>query len=291
MTTWLLYFFAIIFVLVVLIVTSDSHDVVRFHARFLLYYIVSSTISVMGIPYLMLRPKDVRNCRDLSLLLKQVTKILGIQWELRGADELSVERGCVVVANHQSTLDILGMFNIWQVMGKCAPVAKQAIFYVWPFGLAAWLGGVVFIDKRTPGKAVATLNETSKVVNTRKVKMWIFPEGTRNNNIIAKGMLPFKKGAFRIAIENQVPILPLVYSPYYFVNHRNHYFGKGKMIIQTLKPIPTEGLGLEDVDDLMKRTQNIMLQVLKALTKEVLAPLPPDYPGLQGIEIPKTEMS
>lgn len=49
--------------------------------------------------------------RDMSGFLKQVTKILGIQWELRGADELAVERGCIIVSNHQSALDVLGRYS------------------------------------------------------------------------------------------------------------------------------------------------------------------------------------
>jgi 1-acyl-sn-glycerol-3-phosphate acyltransferase len=41
-------------------------------------------------------------------LLKHVTKVLGITWELRGREHLAEERGCVIAANHQSILDVLG---------------------------------------------------------------------------------------------------------------------------------------------------------------------------------------
>jgi 1-acyl-sn-glycerol-3-phosphate acyltransferase len=46
--------------------------------------------------------------RYTSYILKHVTKVLGITWELRGREQLAAERGCVIVANHQSMLDILG---------------------------------------------------------------------------------------------------------------------------------------------------------------------------------------
>ncbi|XP_012269802.2 1-acyl-sn-glycerol-3-phosphate acyltransferase alpha-like [Athalia rosae] len=279
MITWLMYLLVTILFMIVLVLSSDSHDVIRFNVRFILYYLVSSIIALGSMPFILLRPKNVKNCRDLSVLLRQITKILGIEWELRGADELSIERGCIIVANHQTTLDILGMFNIWGVMGKCASVAKMEVFYAWPFGLAAWLAGVVFIDRRNSSKAVTTLNATSLLVKHEKTKMWIFPEGTRNKTVLKTGMLPFKKGAFRIAIENQVPILPVVFSPYYFINEKTRYFGRGKVIIHTLKPIFTDGLELKDVDDLIIRTRAVMLDAFEALTKEVLSPLPPDYPG------------
>ena len=56
-------------------------------------------------------------------------------------------------------------------------------------------------------------------------KLWFFPEGTRNGN---RSLLPFKKGAFHVAIICQAPIMPVVYSPYYFVNPHNKFFGSGK---------------------------------------------------------------
>jgi lysophosphatidate acyltransferase len=46
--------------------------------------------------------------RYTSYFLKYITKVLGITWELRGGEHLAEDRGCVIVANHQSMLDILG---------------------------------------------------------------------------------------------------------------------------------------------------------------------------------------
>jgi lysophosphatidate acyltransferase len=58
-----------------------------------------------------------------------------------------------------------------------------------------------------------------------QTKLWMFPEGTRNSS--RASLLPFKKGAFRVAITCQVPILPVVYSPYYFINDKKKFFGPG----------------------------------------------------------------
>lgn len=59
----------------------------------------------------------------------------------------------------------------------------------------------------------------------------MFPEGTRNKN--PEKLLPFKKGAFRVAICCQIPIVPVVYSPYYFIDGKTFYFGKGKNCISS----------------------------------------------------------
>jgi hypothetical protein len=66
-----------------------------------------------------------------------------------------------------------GMFNIWHVMDKCAPVAKKELFYVWPFGLGAWLAGVVFIDRLNSQKAHQQLSHASKLMKTHKVPNFI----------------------------------------------------------------------------------------------------------------------
>lgn len=58
------------------------------------------------------------------------------------------------------------------------------------------------------------------------MKLVMFPEGTRNRN--GETLLPFKKGAFRMAIEAQIPIIPVVYSPYYFINSERKTFYRGK---------------------------------------------------------------
>lgn len=61
----------------------------------------------------------------------------------------------------------------------------------------------------------------------QQTKLWMFPEGTRNPS--RTSLMPFKKGAFRVAITCQVPILPVVYSPYYFIDDKKKYFGQGMM--------------------------------------------------------------
>lgn len=260
-------------VLVLLTFMLNCHGALQYHSRFVFYVVSVSFTAMSCIPFYCLSPLNVKNAIYTAYILKHVTKVLGITWELRGREYLAEDRGCVIVANHQSMLDILGMFNIWHVMEKCAPVAKKEVFYVWPFGLGAWLSGVVFIDRLNSSKAHDQLNHASKLMKTDKTKLWLFPEGTRNSS--RTSLLPFKKGAFRVAITCQVPILPVVYSPYYFINDKKKIFGPGKMIIQALPEIPTKGLTLDDLDSLVERTRNVMSETYQSLLREVMAQAPP----------------
>jgi len=62
-----------------------------------------------------------------------------------------------------------------------------------------------------------------------QVKIWIYPEGTRNKDgKYTKKLLPFKRGAFKMAVACEAPIIPVVYSPYYFINSDIPFFLRGK---------------------------------------------------------------
>lgn len=109
-------------------------------------------------------------CRLASSLCHHISTLLGLRWELRGREHLEKDRACIIVANHQSSLDILGMFDLWPVMDKCTVVAKKEIFYAWPVGLGAWLCGLIFIDRMNSEKARSVLNTATKEIRDKKVK-------------------------------------------------------------------------------------------------------------------------
>lgn len=159
------------------------------------------------------------------------------------------------------------MFEIWPVMNKCTVVAKRELFFAWPFGLAAWLCGLIFINRMQSDSARKTIHEASNKIKNKKIKLWIFPEGTRRNT----GQLhPFKKGAFHVAIDAQIPILPIVFSSYRtFLDDDNKHLNSGHIIITTLPPIPTNGLTKFDLDQLMQRTYDAMNKEYQLTSTEV----------------------
>ena len=222
--------------------------------------------SITLLPIMILRPQNVKNFILASSVCSCLTNLLGVRWELRGREHLEQERACIIVANHQSSLDIMGMFQIWPVMEKCTVVAKKELFYAWPFGLAAWLCGLIFIDRMNSEKARTVINTATNHIKDKKIKLWIFPEGTRYNT----GKIhPFKKGAFHVAITSQLPILPVVFSSYYFLSSKEKRFDSGRVIITSLPPISTEGLNKDDVEHLMQKTKNVMMEVFHTTSCEV----------------------
>ncbi|XP_031636282.1 1-acyl-sn-glycerol-3-phosphate acyltransferase alpha [Contarinia nasturtii] len=262
--------FVICLILLLPFLYETSH-VFRYYFKFAVYYSIVSINSIILIPPMLFRPCDVKNLLLASSFCHHISTVLGLKWELRGKEHLEKDQACIIVANHQSSLDILGMFDIWPVMSKCTVVAKRELFFAWPFGLAAWLCGLIFIDRMQSDRARDHLNKASTNIKNKKIKLWIFAEGTRRNT----GELhPFKKGAFHVAINAQIPILPVVFSSYRtFLDDKNKHLNSGHIIISALPPIPTAGLTKFDLDQLIARTYDTMNEEYQAISREVIEEL------------------
>ncbi len=108
----------------------------------------------------------------------------------------------VVVANHQSILDILLLSRMPREMKW---VAKEELFRVPWVGTMLRMSGDIAIrrgDAESGGEALAR----AKAYLARGMSVMIFPEGTRSRT---GAMLPFKSGAFRLALDAGVPVLPV----------------------------------------------------------------------------------
>ncbi|XP_058803469.1 1-acyl-sn-glycerol-3-phosphate acyltransferase alpha [Phymastichus coffea] len=244
----------------------------RYYFKFLMYYGIVMINAVILIPVMMFRSRNVKNLLLASSFCHHVSTLLGIRWQIKGREHLEKERACIIVANHQSSLDILGMFDLWPIMDKCTVVAKKEIFYAWPFGLAAWLCGLIFIDRMNSEKARSVINTAVENLKENKIKLWIFPEGTRRNT---GEIHSFKKGAFHVAINAQLPILPVVYSSYYFMSKPEKRLDPGRIIITALPPISTKGLDVKDVPDLMEKTRSLMIDVFQSTNQEIQLSMAP----------------
>ncbi|XP_075227469.1 putative 1-acyl-sn-glycerol-3-phosphate acyltransferase acl-1 [Lycorma delicatula] len=171
------------------------------------------------------------------------SKVLGIKYELRGAEILAKEQAAVLVVNHQSVFDVLG--NLWSLSEQ-----TEGVTYTGKH-LHFWRLVMLMCDS-TFDFFLQTADQQSKLL--------IFPEGTRNLN--AKTLSQFKKGGFRVAIIGKFPVIPVVYSLFYFIDPVKKRFSR-RTIIKALEPISTDGLKMDDIDSLIEKTWKIMSEYEK----------------------------
>lgn len=107
--------------------------------------------------------------RMASKFCQHISMLIGIKWDIRGHEILAQDQACIVIANHQSSLDVLGIFEVMPLVEKCTIVCKKELKYFWPFGLAGLLCGLTFIDRMNSEQAKTQLNNTAEDIKGNKV--------------------------------------------------------------------------------------------------------------------------
>lgn len=150
---------------------------------------------------------------------------------------LDKTRPAVFVGNHQTELDVLMLGAIFPKY--CSVTAKSSLKKVPFLGWFMTLSGSVFIDRKNTKDAREAMKGAADQMQTLKQSVFLFPEGTRS---YAKEpmLLPFKKGAFHLAVQAQVPIVPVVAANYSHVLYiKDYVFHAGKIPCKgTFEPKP-----------------------------------------------------
>jgi lysophosphatidate acyltransferase len=92
-------------------------------------------------------------------------------------------------------------------------------------------GGTIFLDRRNPQVAIASLKAAGENIKRRGLSLWMFPEGTRTLRE-EPTLKPFKKGAFHLAVQSGVPIVPVVCENYWRL-YRTGVFESGVLKIKS----------------------------------------------------------
>ncbi len=200
--------------------------------------------------------------RYARLLSRLLLPPFGIRLEVHGEENLYAERPCVYISNHQTSFDVPVLASIYPP--DTVVVAKKEIRNIPLFGWLYQATGNVLIDRANRKQAVGRLQEAEEAIRTRGVSVWIFPEGTRATE--PGKLLPFKKGAFYMAIATGVPIVPVVASPITpLVDFKRRRSRSGTVEIRVLEPIPTAGLTEDDVLTLIETAHGRMAATLEEM--------------------------
>jgi len=203
--------------------------------------LIAVALPVQALLLLVTAPFD-RNRRVPGRFLRIVGVLITMTfppWRLRVEGRWPGKGPYVVVANHQSILDILMLSRLPREMKW---VAKESLFKIPWVGWMLRMSGDIPIrrgDAESGGEALARAKEYL----ARGMNVMMFPEGTRS----ARGtLLPFKSGAFRLALEAGVPVLPVA------VQGTAEGMPKGgpwvrpcRAFARILEPVETAGRGVE----------------------------------------------
>ncbi|HUM03070.1 MAG TPA: lysophospholipid acyltransferase family protein [Thermoanaerobaculia bacterium] len=186
---------------------------------------------------------------------------LGWEMPVDGEERFETSRPAVIVINHQSNLDIV----LWARFFPAATVivGKKQIRKIPIFGYIFQGTRNILIDRENAERARRSLEDAARRIRTERLNVWMAPEGHRN---LGAEMLPFKKGAFHLAVEAQVPVLPVVVGPVWSVFDGRRLLNRpGEIRTRILPPIPTEGLSEKDIDPLVTRVRAAMDEVRREL--------------------------
>lgn len=197
------------------------------------------------------------------LAVAQVTLNPLWHFETEGQRPANPRKPYVAVSNHESWADI---FLISHFPWEMKWLSKEALFKIPVMGWLMRMAGDIPVKRGSRESVVQALAECRDRLSKR-VSVMIFPEGTRSPT---GDLLPFKDGAFKLAIETGAPILPIaVAGTRNCMAKHSFQFRRARAKARVLDAIPTEGLTPADITTLRERTRQVIDSARRELQREL----------------------
>jgi 1-acyl-sn-glycerol-3-phosphate acyltransferase len=229
--------------------------------------VVASFMPMMGLQYALHRddPSQRVPGRWMRRLGRTAVRLSPVwKFHVEGEPPADIrKRAYVVVSNHESTADpFLLSFLPWDMRW----VAKEELFKLPVIGHAfRWSGDIPL--RRGDGESIREMYAACRASLDAGIPIMMFPEGTRSQT---GELLPFKDGAFRLAIEAGVPVLPLVLAGTKDCRPKgSKWFGHARAAVRVLEPISTEGLTIDDLATLREKTRSRIGEELPRLRASI----------------------
>jgi 1-acyl-sn-glycerol-3-phosphate acyltransferase len=224
-------------------------------------FVVVSLVFVVTAPF---DPGRYAAGRAFRLLAVTATTLNPL-WRFRtsGVRIRDPRRPYVAVSNHESYADIFLLSHLpWEMKW----LSKLTIFRIPVMGWMMRMAGDVPLVRGDRSSAVNALAACRDRLEKR-VSVMIFPEGTR---AARAELLPFKDGAFRLAVEAQVPLLPIAVAGTRDAMAKGSFrFRRANAEARVLDPVETTGLTLDDVPELRERVRALIAAARDDLVREL----------------------
>ena len=161
---------------------------------------------------------------------------------VKGQENLDPNRTYVFASNHRSYLDTATLF--FYAGRKMGLVAKKELLKVPVLGQGMGFVNIIAIDRSDPERAVASMKKAREVMD-QGFSFGVFVEGTR---AMPGELLPFKKGAFHLAMQTDAPIVPVaIKNTDWMMGKRAGVLFPGTIEMTLLPPVETNGRELMDI--------------------------------------------
>ncbi len=212
--------------------------------------VIATTITAISIVLIaLLLKKQTLITALLRFWGSWVIKVAGIKVKLHGLENIDTDTQYVILGNHESSLDIF--LTLSKIPLPFRIVAKAELRKMPLVGIAMERGLFPLIDRKNRSSAIKSLNGTFDKMKQNNLSVLVFPEGTRSGN---GRLIPFKKGSFVLAIDNKLPILPVVMCGAGRINPPGTIWIKGSKIdMYFLPPVPVSEI--ENADHTALRDQ------------------------------------
>ncbi|PAV73281.1 hypothetical protein WR25_14339 [Diploscapter pachys] len=190
---------------------------------------------------------------------------LRLNIEYKHADILARDEPCIIIANHQSALDVWAMTHVWPE--NCIVMLKSSLKWLPGFNLCAYVCESIFINRFSKEKSHKTVDQTLEIIVKKKRKVFMYPEGTRNAK---PELLPFKKGAFILAKQAKISLIPIAFSShkFFYEHEKTRFDSNGHILAEVMEPVPYDKF--DSIDDLAAYCRTLIQAKREELDRELM---------------------
>jgi 1-acyl-sn-glycerol-3-phosphate acyltransferase len=219
-----------------------------------LFFLFTLGLAAFLILMALLRPHHPVLDRIIRFWARRFMGVAPVKLEVEGRHRVDPDKQYVFVSNHLSNFDIPVLFAA--VPHRIRYLSKKEVYKIPVVASAMKAVGIVKVDRAAGSSAHASINRGIAEARSHGYSLIIFPEGTRSRDGDFHG---FKKGAFRIAISNQMEVVPVTIHGTWEVwqpGAKIFYPGTARVVIHD--PISVDGLDLTSIGDLRDRVHEVV---------------------------------
>lgn len=211
-------------------------------------------IAPLFIPFVMNRQFPLMVAR--TVFAPVLMKIAGISIQVKGKENVPKNRPVIFVSNHFSHLDIGCL--CYSLPHNLHYIGKKELIWTPVVGWYMWVAGHIFIDRSNKRKAVKSISKAAKKINAGK-SVVVFAEGTRSKTGKVE---TFKKGAFHLAMEAEVDVVPVSIKGTFEVWKSGSFkITPGKVTVEIGKTVSHQNYDKKNITDFVNRVRSIIVEM------------------------------